>query len=73
MGKPSKNSPKRLEASLEGNRGLDQWAKSLVASLGKKAARSILADYEAVSKDSKVTKASKAIARKRALALRKRM
>ena len=50
---------------------VDNWAKALVASIGKKAARVILGDYEALSKSSKVTKVGKKIASKRAKALRR--
>ena len=66
-----RRSGKRYKPSLEEPGDLDQWAKALVAAIGKKAARSILADYEVRSKDPKVTKFGRDVASQQAAALRK--
>ncbi len=71
MGNANRPPRKSSVASQHEAGDLGVWAKSLVASVGKRAARSILGDYVARSKDPKVTKHGRAIAAKQASALRK--
>ena len=71
MGNPSRQTRKRTVASQEDVGDVEQWAKSLVNSIGKRAARSILVDYVARAKDTKVKKYGRAVAAQQASALRK--
>ncbi len=48
---------------------LEQWAKSLVKSAGKREARIALAGYKALAANKELDKSDRAIARKRAKAI----
>ena len=71
MGNANRPPRKSSVASQHEAGDLGVWAKALVASVGKRGARAILADYVARSKDSKVTKYGRAVAAQQAAALRK--
>ena len=48
-----------------------RWARDVVAAIGKREARRVLADYEAIAEDPKVTKHGRATASQRAKSLKK--
>jgi hypothetical protein len=50
---------------------VETWARDLIAAAGKREARKLLADYEALAGDTKVTKHGQKQAAARAKALRK--
>ena len=45
---------------------VEAWARDLIAAIGKRKARLILADYKALADDPKVTKHGRAVAAERA-------
>lgn len=73
MPKNSRKSQNKLTAFLGSKEELDSWAKALVAAVGKVEVQALLADYVALSGNSKVTKVGREVAKERARALKKYM
>jgi hypothetical protein len=61
--------PKSHDIAPDSPQYVEIWARDLVAAVGKREARTILADYKAIAEDPKVTKHGRNAAAERAEAL----
>lgn len=67
MSKP----PKSHEIPLDSPEYVEAWARDLIAAVGKREARRLLAQYEGLASDPKVTKHGREAAAQRGKALKK--
>lgn len=65
---PPEQSP--FEVAPDGPGYVETWARQLVAAIGKREARLILADYKRLSADKRLSKADRQVAAERAKWLR---
>jgi hypothetical protein len=63
--------PKSHDIDPDSPEYVETWARELVAAIGKREARTILADYKAIADDPKVTKHGRNAAAERAKALKR--
>ena len=63
--------PRSHEIPPDAPQYVQAWARDIIAAVGKRQARRILADYRAIAADPKVTKHGRAIAAQRAKILGK--
>lgn len=61
--------PKSPQVALDSPKSVEAWARDLIVAVGKRQARTILADFRRLAADRRLTKEDRAIARKQAKAL----